>query len=272
MLEPRGHNDMYGCVLTPPVSPGSDMGVLFMHNEGYSTMCGHGIIALVTYAVENDLVTNAGNVRIDTPAGTVKARAAVDGTRVTGVSFENVPAFVYRKDVEVDGTTLDIVFGGAFYALLESPLPIDAAHLDDLRELGMNLKRAIERDQDVIHPGEPGLFGIYGTIFTGKPENSESTIRNVTIFADAEVDRSPCGTGTCGILASRFTRGLIREGEWLINEGIIGTTFSGRVLSRTRAGSHDAIIPEIAGAAYITGYHTFVADPADPVAAGFRIH
>jgi proline racemase len=271
MYEPRGHNDMYGCVITPPVTPGADMGVLFMHNEGYSTMCGHGVIAMVTVSVQNKILRDPAKITIDTPAGIVKARALVEGERVNSVSFQNVPSFVLMKDIEVEGRRLDVVFGGAFYALTESPVSIDGRHLDELRALGMKLKHAIERVHDVVHPEEPGLRGVYGTIFTGPPADPDATIRNVTIFADAEVDRSPCGTGTCGILAARFDRGLVREGESLTNESIIGTRFTGRVLSRARVGIHDAIIPEVTGSAYVTGYHTFIVDPEDPVAKGFRL-
>lgn len=271
MFEPRGHNDMYGCVITPPVAEGSDVGVLFMHNEGYSTMCGHGVIALVTVAVQNKMIRNPSKIRIDTPAGLVKARADVEGDRVKSVTFENVPSFVFMKDIDIEGTKLDIVFGGAFYALTESRVAIEAKNLDDLRQLGMRLKYAIEKSYGVVHPLEPGLRGIYGTIFTGPGARSGSDVRNVTVFADAEVDRSPCGTGTCGILASRFARGVLGEGEVLINESIIGTTFKGTVISQTKVASFDAIVPEVSGSAHITGFHSFVIDAEDPVADGFRI-
>ena len=264
MLEPRGHDDMYGCVITPPVREGSDLGVLFMHNEGYSTMCGHGVIALMTVAVQNGLVKDPSDVRIDTPAGLVQARADVQSGRVKSVTFENVPSFVYASGLRIESTLADIVFGGAFYALVESEIPIDGAHLGELRALGMKIKREIERARDVVHPLEPGLHGIYGTIFT-------SGDRNVTIFAEGEVDRSPCGTGTCGVLASRVSRGALGIGEPFIHQSIIGTTFTAQATGRTMVGDFEAIIPEVTGSAYVTGYHTFVIDPDDPVGGGFRI-
>ena len=271
MLEPRGHADMYGCVLTPPVSEGSDLGVLFMHNEGYSTMCGHGVIALTTVAVGNGLVGKSSVIALDTPAGTVRARPTMEGTRVVRVSFENVPSFVLEKDLAVLGMSVDVAFGGAFYVIADSPLPIDGSHLPELRELGMNLKSAVEKEREIVHPLEAGLRGIYGTIFCGPPRMEGSTARNVTVFADAEVDRSPCGTGTCAVMAMRVQKGLLGDQDTFRHESIIGTVFEGRVLGRARVGAIDAIIPEISGSAYITGYNTFVVDEADPVGRGFRL-
>src|SRR5919202_2293061 len=210
MWEPRGHADMYGCLLTPPVTPGAHFGVLFMHNEGYSTMCGHGIIALTTALLETGGVERAGPtvaVGYDTPAGFVLARAELDGERVRRVAFRNVPSFVYTADLEiaVDGGRLavDVVFGGAFYALVEATALRAGLKVrpEDVRELiarGMAVKRAVEGALDVAHPKEPGLRGIYGTIITGAPRGEGAHGRNVTIFAEGEVDRSPCGTGTAG--------------------------------------------------------------------------
>jgi len=271
MLEPRGHDDMYGCVITEPVTSGADLGVLFMHNEGYSTMCGHGVIALVTVAVQNGLIRDPGNIAIDAPAGLVKARAEMNGNRVKSVTFENVPSFVLASNLAVEGVRADVVFGGAFYALAEAPVEVSGTHIGELRDLGMRIKHAIEKSRDVVHPLEPGLRGIYGTIFTGPAKQAGSHLRNVTIFAEGEIDRSPCGTGTCGVLAQRFSRGLLRESESFVHESIIGTAFTGRVVGRTKVGQLDAIIPEVTGSAHVTGYHTFVVSPDDPVAVGFRV-
>jgi len=264
MLEPRGHDDMYGCVITPPVREESDLGVLFMHNEGYSTMCGHGVIALVTVGVQNGTIKNPSDVRIDAPAGLVKARAEIQNGRAKSVTFENVPSFVYATGLRIEERMVDIVFGGAFYALVETGIPIDGQHLAELRDFGMRIKHKIEQTRDVVHPLDSGLTGIYGTIFT-------SGHRNVTIFAEGEVDRSPCGTGTCGVIASRCARGLLKIGELFAHESIIGTTFTGRAIAETTVGDFKAVIPEVTGSAYITGYHTFVIDPDDPVGGGFRV-
>ena len=283
MLEPRGHADMYGAILTEPVSPGSHAGVLFMHNEGYSTMCGHGIIAVTTIALERGLLDPGGDgcsVAYDAPAGTIRARAGRAGGagRVERVAFQNVPSFVLHGGLVVQlpnrQVRVDVAFGGAFYAIVDSEsvgLPIDAAHLAELRRVGMIIKHAIEAQQTIVHPLEPGLAGIYGTIFTGPPSDARADLRNVTIFADAEVDRSPCGTGTAAVMAVIDAMGLLADDKPFVHESLIGTRFNGRVASRTQVGERAAIVPEIEGSAWITGEHTFLVDDDDPLREGFRI-
>ncbi len=285
MLEPRGHADMYGALLTEPERPDSHAGVLFMHNEGFSTMCGHGIIAVVTLAIERGLITPGGDgtvLVLDAPAGQIRARATVtagsDGPRVDRVSFINVPSFVLASavPVAVGGRTVyaDVAFGGAFYAIVDAEsagLPIAAASLTALREMGMKIKAAVESVVTVVHPDEPGLAGIYGTIFTGPASDARADLRNVTVFAEAEVDRSPCGTGTCAVLAVLDAMGIVEDGRPFVHESIIGTTFSARVADRTRIGDRPAIVPELSGEAWITGEHTFVVQARDPLAGGFRL-
>ena len=281
MLEPRGHADMYGALLTEPVSPGSHAGILFMHNEGYSTMCGHGVIAVTTIALERGLLMPGGEgcfVVYDSPAGTIRARAAMSGARVDSVAFVNVPSFVLHGGLVVKlaarQVRADVAFGGAFYAIVDSEsagLPIDAAHLPELRRVGMEIKHAIEAAHAIAHPLEPGLRGIYGTIFTGPPNDSRADLRNVTIFADAEVDRSPCGTGTAAVMAVIDAMGLLAEDRPFVHESLIGTRFNGRIAGRTVVGEYQAIVPEIEGSAWITGEHIFLIDEDDPLEGGFRI-
>ena len=283
ILEPRGHTDMYGALLTPPEHAGSDAGVLFMHNEGFSTMCGHGIIAVVTIALERGLLkATGGRVVLDSPAGSIHAQARViemDGrTRVESVSFRNVPSFVLHAAVPVrtDARDLraDIAFGGAFYAIVDSEsagIPIRRERLADLRRAGMDIKRALEAAHDVVHPLEPQLKGIYGTIFTGPPSDARADLRNVTIFADGEVDRSPCGTGTCAVMAVLSAMGLLGPDQTFTHESIIGTTFRGRVAGETEVDGRPAIVPEIEGDAFITGESTFFIDERDPLRFGFRL-
>src|SRR5260221_969772 len=281
MLEPRGHADMYGALLTEPVAPGSHAGVLFMHNEGYSTMCGHGIIAVTTMAIERGLLMPGGDgatVVYDAPAGTVRARATLNAGRVESVAFVNVPSFVLHGGlaVKLASRTIraDVAFGGAFYAIVDSEsvgLPIDAAHLPELRRAGMEIKHAIEAAHTIVHPLDPGLNGIYGTIFTGPPDDESADLRNVTIFANAEVDRSPCGTGTAAVMAVGDAMGLLSDERPFVHESVIRTRFNGRVSSRTVVGEVQAIVPEIERSAWVTGEHTFIVDDTDPLREGFKI-
>jgi proline racemase len=283
MLEPRGHADMYGAVLTEPVTPGAIAGVLFMHNEGWSTMCGHGIVAVTTIALERELVwSDASSFVLDAPAGPIEARPTLTTSggarRVASVAFRNVPSFVLEAGlpISINGrdVPVDIAFGGAFYAVVDAEtvgLPIDAARLPDLRRVGMEIKHQVERVRQVVHPLDAGLQGIYGTIFTAPPQHPEAHLRNVTIFADAEVDRSPCGTGTAAVMAVLSEMGVLTEGSPFTHESIVGTLFHGRILGRTPVGEHPAIVPEIAGSAWITGEHTFLIDGDDPLKAGFRL-
>ena len=279
MLEPRGHLDMYGALLTEPEREDSDAGVLFMHNEGYSTMCGHGIIAVVTLALERRLIVprRPGVVVLDAPAGQIRARANMSGGRVESVSFENVPSFVLHGGVTVRlgsrELRADVAFGGAFYAIVDSEaagIPVAKERLGDLRRAGMEIKHAIEAAVKVVHPDEPGLRGIYGTIFTG-PASGDADLRNVTIFAEAEVDRSPCGTGTAAVMAVLAAMGLLGLDQTFTHESIIGTRFRGRVLRELAVGDLPAIVPEIEGSAYITGESTFLLDDHDPLRFGFRL-
>ena len=280
MLEPRGHADMYGALLTEPERSDSDAGVLFMHNEGYSTMCGHGVIAVVTIALERSLlVPRSGRqeVVLDTPAGPVRARAELRAGKVGEVTFRNVPAFVLHAGVPVKvgprEIRADVAFGGAFYAIVDSEaagIPIVPSRLPELRRAGMQIKQAIEGVLPIRHPEDAALQGIYGTIFTG-PSTGEADLRNVTVFADAEVDRSPCGTGTCAVMAVLAAMGLLGPAQTFLHESIIGTLFKGRVAEEITVGELPAIVPEISGAAYITGENTFIIDDRDPLAYGFRL-
>jgi proline racemase len=285
MLEPRGHADMYGALLTEPERPDSDAGVLFMHNEGYSTMCGHGIIAVVTMALERGLIVPRGAggvVVLDAPAGQIRARAGIrregDRTRVERVRFVNVPSFTLCAAVPVRlgarEVRVDVAFGGAFYAIVDAEsagMAVRPEHLSELRRAGMAIKRAVEAAVPVVHPMEPELRGIYGTIITGPPSSEDAHLRNVTIFADGEVDRSPCGTGTCAVMAVLAAMGLLGAEETFVHESIIGTRFRGRVTGETTVGEIPAILPEIEGEAYITGENVFLLDESDPLRHGFRL-
>jgi len=281
MWEPRGHADMYGCLPTPPVSPGGHLGVLFLHNEGYSSMCGHGIIGLATAVCEHGLMSlprDLAVLRIDTPAGLVEAvpRRTAAG-RVETVSFLNVPSFVYARDhrVEVPGIGLvpcDVAFGGAFYAFCRAEdlgvrlIPEDFRKLIDL---GMRVKRAVMESLPIRHPFEEDLGFLYGTIIMGPAGTPGNFGRNVCVFAEGEVDRSPTGTGVSARAALHVAKGEIGIGEPFVVESILGTTFTGRAVRRLNFGPYEAVVPEVTGSAHLTGTCEFWIDPSDPLRHGF---
>ncbi|MCK4787931.1 MAG: proline racemase family protein, partial [Desulfobacteraceae bacterium] len=244
MWEPRGHADMYGCIVTPPVTPEADIGVLFMHNEGFSTMCGHGIIGITTVALETNLLAMTSpetTVKIDTPAGLVTAHARVDKGHVQSVYFHNVPSFVLVLDETVDVPGLgkvryDIAFGGAFYAFVQAEEVGMTCTPEDFRPLierGMAIKRSIMGSRPILHPFEEDLSFLYGTIFIGPPLAEDAHSRNVCIFAEGEVDRCPTGTGVSARLAIHHERGEIDLNQPIVIESIIGSHFTGRVVQTT---------------------------------------
>ena len=282
MWEPRGHADMYGCIVTPPVSPEADAGILFIHNEGYSTMCGHGIIGFTTVALETGMfpmVEPETTLRIDSPAGLVTAQARIREGRVERVYFHNVPSFVLELDAEVEVPELgrvryDLAFGGAFYAYVNASDVGLRCRPEDFRQLiekGMRIKRAVMTSRTIPHPFEEDLSFLYGTIFVGEAEDARHHSRNVCIFAEGEVDRSPTGTGVSGRLAIHHARGELGVGESITIESIIGSTFTGRVAQEITFGPHAAIIPEVEGTAHITGRHEFLIDPEDELRSGFLL-
>jgi len=282
MWEPRGHADMYGCIVTPPISPEADIGILFIHNEGYSTMCGHGIIGVTTVALETGMfpiVEPETTIRIDTPAGLVTAHARIKEAQVESVYFHNVPSFVVELDAVVEVPELgrvryDLAFGGAFYAYVNAADVGIRCRPEDFRQLiekGMMIKRAVMASRAIRHPFEEDLSFLYGTIFVGEAEGKRHHSRNVCIFAEGEVDRSPTGTGVSGRLAIHHARGELALGESIIIESIIGSTFTGSVAQTTTFGPYAAIIPEVEGTAHITGRHEFLIDPVDELRDGFLL-
>jgi proline racemase len=280
MWEPRGHADMYGAIMTDPVTEEADVGVLFMHNEGYSTMCGHGIIGLVTVALETGVLPVKGaqtTIKLDTPAGLVTAHALVQDGRVRSVAFENVPSFAYALNQTVEVPRIgpvryDVAFGGAFYAYCQAAdlgVGLGPSDFRRLIEVGTAVKHAVMGSLPIRHPFEEDLSFLYGTIVVGSPGTDGVDSRNVCIFAEGEVDRCPTGTGVSGRLALNYARGQLAEGETFVVESIIGTRFTGRILGTTTFGGYEAVIPEIEGSAHIVGRHEFLIDPSDPLRDGF---
>lgn len=280
--EPRGHADMYGCFLVPPDDDGADLGVLFWHKDGFSTACGHGTIALGEWAVTSGRVDaprdGTTDVRIDVPSGRVTARVRRVAGVTQDVTFRNVPAYVVARDVPVATSRgdlrVDVSYGGALYASVraaDADLAVDPADLVDLIAVAREIK-AVLADADVArHPDDPRLDGIYGVIWWQDLGRSESGPwqRNATVFADGEVDRSPCGSGTSARLALLADDGTVGDGDTLTHESIIGTVFEGRVVEHVVDAGRPAVITEIAGMAFPTGEHAFVLDERDPVGRGF---
>jgi trans-L-3-hydroxyproline dehydratase len=282
IFEPRGHADMYAGYLTAPVSPGADLGVLFVHNEGYSDHCGHGVIALATAAVTLGWVERRQpetRVGIDSPCGFIEAFVKWDGDRTGGVRFVNVPSFLLHRDVTVDTPSFgrvrgDIAFGGAFYFYTDGAphgLEIRESSVEQLIRFGAEVKQAANAAYPVVHPLIPEIHHIYGTIVANAPRHEGSTQANCCVFADREVDRSPTGSGTAGRVAQLYARGRLALGETLVNESIIGTVFRARALGDTTVADLPAVIPEVEGDAHICGFAHWIVDDHDPLKYGFLV-
>lgn len=282
MWEPRGHADMYGCIIVPSVTPEADFGVLFLHNEGFSTMCGHGIIGVTKAMLELGLLPKEEpitRVLIDTPAGLVTAYAKIERGNIECIYFHNVPSFVLGLDEVVDIAGLgkiqyDLAFGGAFYAYVKSAdigLTCTPENYRQLIDVGMAIKDAVRQTHSVEHPFDSDLSFLYGVIFISPPLTDGADSRNVCIFAEGEVDRSPTGTGVSGRMAIHFARGEVKMKQPLVIESIIGSRFTGRVVTTTTFGPYNAVIPEVEGTAYIIGKNEFFIDPQDPFKYGFML-
>ena len=286
--EPRGHADMYGGFVTPPNDNGADLGVVFFHNEGYSTACGHGTIALVTWAIDEGRVASAGSqarVVVDVPSGRLECRARLEDGRVTSVSFQNVPSLVLVRGVEILSSRgpirVDVSYGGAFYGSVEARslgLDVSPASLPALVALQRELRFALDAALTPRHPDAEDIAGIYGVIFwQDEPDEPgvELVQRNVTVFADGEVDRSPCGSGTSARLAlldGQTAGGRLARGLTLRHRSIVDSVFTGRVLGDgPDVGGRATVVTEIEGSAFRTGRHAFELDPRDPLGTGFLL-
>jgi proline racemase len=273
VYEPRGHADMYGCFVTDPEDGGADLGVLFFHNAGYSTACGHGTIALATAAVETGMVDSTEpetRLTLDVPSGRLPVTVTVASARATGAVFRNTPAWVEAAGLEAAGVVADVAYGGAFYASVDASalgLGVEPANVPALIQLGRDVKRELEAQREFVHPETPDIRDIYGVIFWQDEGEDEGRIvqRNVTVFADGEVDRSPCGSGTSARLA------LLGTDRTLLHRSVIGTEFEARIVEHVKVMGRPAVVTEIAGAAHRTGSHEFVLEPDDPLCEGFLL-
>jgi len=282
--EPRGHADMYGAFIVPADDDGADFGTLFWHNDGYSTACGHGTIALGVWAVQTGRVDSKANgvtpVTIDVPSGRVVAHVRQDAGTVTGVVFENVPSYPVARSVDVDTSvgrvSVDLAFGGALYACVEASelgLEVTPENTERLTTIGREIKWALNDSELARHPDDDRLSGVYGTIIfddLGDTLNGPHQ-RNVTVFADGRIDRSPCGSGTAARLALLTDSGRLGPNQVLTHDSIIGTRFIGRAHPAPGGAARRAIIPEVEGMAYKTGEHTFAVEATDPLQTGFLL-
>ena len=285
--EPRGHADMYGCFVTPPNDEGADLGVVFFHNEGYSTACGHGTIALVTWALDEGRLEASGSaarVVVDVPSGRLECTARLEAGRVASVAFRNVPSWILARDVEIATSrgpvAVDVSFGGAFYGSVDVRrigLEVSPRSLPALIGLQRELRTRLDEALRPSHPDEPELSGTYGIVFwqsEADEPGADLVQRNVTVFADGEVDRSPCGSGTSARLAllDASGGGRLPRGATLRHRSIIDSVFRGRVVGEGGpVGSRPTLITEIEGSAFRTGRHTFVLDARDPLGTGFLL-
>jgi proline racemase len=281
MREPRGHSAMSGAFLQPPTRPDADWGVLFVEVSGLLPMCGHGTIGVATVLVETGMVTVTEPetiIRLDTPAGLVEATVTVSDGRAERVRLRNVPAFVVELDAEVEVPSLgnvryDMAFGGNFYALVAA----DSVGLDPVPE---NSQRLIEAGLDTIeainaaarpaHPLDPAISGCKHVVFH-KPGDNGAHARAATSIHPGWLDRSPCGTGTSARMAALHRRGELALGEEFVNESVIGSRFTGRLLDETRVGDLPAVIPEVSGRAWVTAMGQYLLDPTDPFPSGFTL-
>ncbi|MDM5196721.1 proline racemase family protein [Fictibacillus enclensis] len=279
MTEPRGHKDMFGALITDPCSEDCDIGIIFMDNNGYLNMCGHGTIGTVTTAVNIGMIEPKKHIKVDTPAGIVQCEVEFMGNKVSKVTFTNVPAFVFEEKVNVTvegvGSVLvDVAFGGSIFGIVDAGqfgLKLVREEQQQLISLGSKIKKTVNEQLGYQHPLKPEINSIDLIQFSLKSNKQEVDYRNTVIFGNGQVDRSPCGTGTCAKMAVLTKQGKLQIGDEFVHESIIDSKFSGRILSFSKVGIYEAVIPQITGSAWVTGMHQFIIDSEDPFNEGFSL-
>ena len=286
MFEPRGHQDMFGAFLLPPTTDEADFALIFMDTGGYLNMCGHNTIAAVTAAVETGMVdveegATEKEVVVETPAGLIYATAKLkdNGAKVKEVSFKNVESFLYKRDLELDvegvgHIKFDISFGGSFFCILSADqlgLEVKPENASKLKEAGLKIRDAVNANIEIQHPTLSHIKSVDLVEIYDKPSHPEATYKNVVVFGDGNIDRSPCGTGTSAKLATLYAKGELKPGEPFVYESILGTLFKGRIVEERKLADFDAIIPEITGSGYILGFSNYVYDPDDALTYGFLL-
>ena len=281
LWEPRGHDDMFVVIVTPPTNPRADLGIIYRGAYDYMTMCGHGTIGAVTVAVETGLVKAQEpitTVIVDTPSGLVITKAEIEDGAVKNVTIRNVPSFLYKQDVvirvpDIGRVRGDLCYGGDFYFILDSTelgLDLDRVDVDDLVKILGKVKASVVEQNKVQHPEIREIKELHGIIITGPPRHPEASCRNLFI-SGTHIDRSPCGTGTCAKMASLYARGKLRLHDEFVAESILGSIYRAKIVDETKVGGLKAIIPELTGQAWIMGFNTLLIDPQDPFKYGFRV-
>jgi len=281
MWEPRGHRDMFGAIITEPISDDADVGIIFMHNGGYEDMCGHGSIGAVTVLLETGMIKCKNSAKkqkeviLDTPAGKIYSRARIENGKVRNVTIRNVPSFFYSsasiKVKSIRDVPVDIAYGGNFFALVNAEnlnTKIELKKVKKLIEFGLDIRETVNNEIDIVHPAT----GKRGKVSLVEIFEETSPPRNIVIFGSGQVDRSPCGTGTCAKMAVLHANNRLKVGQIYKYRSIIGTEFYGKIVKETRVGDYKAIVPEITGSAYIIGIQQFVIDEEDPFKYGFELN
>ena len=280
--EPRGNNIMSGVIVTEPCTSEADIGFIFIEGGGYLPMCGHDTIGACTAIIETGIIRPVEpytNIAIDTPAGLIAAKVKVEDGGAKEVTLISVPSFVFAESVviyvpTIGDVTVNICYGGNFYALVEAKqfgfkvIPHEASRIIEAAKLIMGI---VNEKIRVFHPEKPFINKVSHVQFCTEPTHPEANAKNVVVFRPGGIDRSPCGTGTSAKMASMYQKGLLQANETFVHESIISTLYKGRILEETRVGAFSAIVPEITGSAYVTGMHTFVMDPEDPIGPGFQL-
>jgi proline racemase len=282
MYEPRGHGAMSGAILTQPTVPEADIGLVFIEVSGCLPMCGHDTIAACTVLIETGIlpaIEPVTPVVLDTPAGIVRAQVAVGPHGVTGVTFQNVPAFLALRDVDADvpgvgRIVADVAYGGNFYAILPAAMvgvPLEPKSATRLAQVGDAIRSALNAKIEVVHPENREIRGVSHVMFVGPPTNPDATHKNAVLYGPSGIDRSPCGTGTSARMAQLHAQGQLRLRQSFVHESIIGSLFHGELIGETRVGGLPAVIPTICGRAFISGFNTLILDPEDPFPTGFLL-
>lgn len=280
-FEPRGHDMMSGGFLYPPCEPDSDAAILFIETSGCLPMCGHGTIGMITFGLENGLITprEPGKLKVEVPAGTIHIEYEKEGAKVTAVRIRNVPAYLAAEGIQIDvpgfgPLTLDVAYGGNYYAIVEPQgayTGLDDLGASKLVELSRTIRELVREKFEPVHPLEPSIRGVSHVLWADKPSAEDADGRNAVFYGERAIDRSPCGTGTSARLAHLAAKGRLSVGDRFVHESYIRSRFIGRVEEATELGGQAAIVPSIQGSAVSTGYNTIWIDREDPFWAGFTV-